>query len=267
MTNRKRLIEKESASQRSVLKQIVIPACLGSVLILSSCQLLPNNEPTTEPTVDNHKHILGVEFTSADSGIWPPEALNATNVVGVRNYASGIQSQTLATSVIVKERFERDAALQNIRGSRYASFEIEIVNEKEDTTQKSEDIYARTSYYNYDSNLTVDAWIDSADAIQYSVTPGYETQPPENREEEASAVALAKAALLSEGFSDVSTLKGTAMLAFPNKAEVERTGNYFYSDRILYATFGQGDGEVPVYSALVNLSKNTVSDSGKIATY
>lgn len=263
MTNQKRLIVKKSASKRSVLKQVVIPACLGSMLMLSSCQL----EQTKEPTVDNHKHILGVEFTNADSGIWPPQALNATNVVGVRNYASGIKSQTLAAGVVLKERFERDATLQNIRGNRYASFEIEIINEEEVVGKDSEDVYARTTYYNYDSNLTIDAWIDGNDTIQYSVQAGYETQPPENREEEANAVALAKTALLSQGFSDAATLKGTAMLAFPNETYVERTGQYFYADRILYATFGQGDGEVPVYSALVNLSKNTVSDSGKIATY
>jgi len=99
------------------------------------------------------------------------------------------------------------------------------------------------------------------------VQPAYTTQPPENREEEAEAVRLAKADLLSKGFGDVNNLKGTAMLAFPSEDDVAATGNGFYSQRILYATFGQGDGQVPVYKALVNLSQSTVSDSGRVASY
>ena len=252
--------------RRSILKRIVIPACLGSALILSSCQAVPN---TTDPITKDpdHKHILGVEFTSNDSGIWPPQALNATNISGVRNYAQGIQVQTLAASVMVKDRFEKSPALSTIRGNRYASFEIDIVDETKDVSKDTEDIFARTTYYNYDSNLTIDAWIDANDTIQYSVNPAYTTQPPENREEEAQAIELAKAELLSMGYGDVSGLTGTAMLAFPSATEVESTGHSFYAERVLYATFGQGNGEIPVYKALVNLSRNTVSGSGKIASY
>lgn len=254
--------------RRSIFKRIVLPACLGSVLILSSCQAVPTaTDPDPVTKNPDHKHILGVEFTSPDSGIWPPQALNASNVTGVRNYANGIQQQTLAAGVAVAGRFERSDALSTIRGNRYTSFEIDIVNEKEVVGKEVEDVFARTTYFNYDSNLTIDAWIDGNDSIQYSVKPASQTQPPENREEEAKAIELAKADLLSLGYSDVTSLTGTAMLAFPTATEVASTGHNFYAERILYATFGQGNGEVPVYKALVNLSQNTVSGSGKIASY
>ena len=218
-------------------------------------------------TNTDHKHIIGVDFTGTDDGIWPPQALGASNISPVRNYTEGLQGLTLASSFVAKERFEKHSGLRSIRGSRYASFEIDIVDEKAVAGKDTEDIYARTSYFNYISNLTIDAWIDENDTIQYKVDPAYQTQPPENREEEAKAVELAKADLLSKGFSDVSNLQGTAMLAFPSATEVASTGKSFYSERILYATFGEGDGEVPVYKALVNLSQNTVSDSGKVAGY
>lgn len=256
--------------EQSVLKKLILPACLGSILILSSCQSVettddPNKNPVTSP---DHKHITGVEFTgSGDGTSWPPQAVNATNESAIRNYTQGLQSQTLASSFVVKERFEKHTGLRSIRGSRYASFEIDIIDEKIVVGKDSDNVYARTSYYNYPSNLTIDAWIDGNDNIQYTVDPAYLTQPPENREEEAQAVELAKADLLSKGYGDVSNLIGTAMLAFPTEAEVASTGNNFYSERILYATFGEGNGAVPVYKAVVNLSQNTVSDSGKIATY
>jgi len=258
-------------NRRSPFNRLVLPICLASMLILSSCQLRgnsdnPDSNPATNP---DHKHIIGVEFTgTGDGGVWPPQAVGATNITPVRNYAaSGIGVQTLASSFVAKERFDKHPSLNSIRGSRYTSFEIDIIEGKDVGGKDTENIYARTTYFNYVSNLTIDAWIDGDDTIQYSVQPAYETQPPENREEEAKAVELAKADLLSKGFGDVSNLTGTAMLAFPTATEVESTGHSFYANRILYATFGRGNGEVPVYKAVVNLSNNTVSGSGKIAAY
>lgn len=259
--------------EQSVLKRLVLPVCLGSILILSACQVEPTTTTTPTTTTDpvtspDHKHIIGVEFAGSASGAWPPEALGATNITAIRNYSQqGIQLQSLASSVIVKDRFEKHTGLKSIRGSRYASFEIDIIDDKEVAGKEVENVYARTSYFNYASNLTIDAWIDGSDQIQYRVEPAYITQPPENREEEAKAIELAKADLLSKGYGNVETLIGTAMLAFPSASQVESTGNNFYSERILYATFGQGNGEVPVYKALVNLSQNTVSGSGEVGSY
>lgn len=251
------------------VRKLALPISLITMLILSSCQLFgsPDN-PTSNPTTNpDHKHIIGVDFTGNDAGIWPPQALGATNIEPVRNYTLGLKPQTLASSFVVKERFDNHPGLKSIRGSRYASFEIEISDDVVVDAKDNDVIFAQTTYYNYLSNLTIDAWIDSNDSVQYTVKPASETQPPENREEEAEAIKLAKADLLSKGFGDVTSLKGTAMLAFPSADEVEATGKDFYSERILYATFGQGNGEVPVYKALVNLSQNTVSDSGKVASY
>jgi len=265
-----RLLQSKSPFKRLVSRRLVQATCLVSILILSSCQFLDNTDnPTKNPgTNPDHKHIIGVEFTgTGDGGVWPPQALGATNVTAVRNYSGGLSMQTLASSFVVKERFDKHSGLNSIRGSRYASFEIDIVDEKDVAGKDTEGVYARTTYYNYVSDLTIDAWIDSNDSIQYKVQPAYTTQPPENREEEAEAVRLAKADLLSKGFGDVNNLKGTAMLAFPSEDDVAATGNGFYSQRILYATFGQGDGQVPVYKALVNLSQSTVSDSGRVASY
>ncbi len=258
--------------EQSRLKRLVLPVCLGSVLVssvfvLSACQLEPTDGSTNNPTQSSeHKHIIGVDFAGSDSGEWPPVALNATNISPIRNYTQGLQAQNLASSVIVKERFDKHNGLRSIRGNRYASFEVDIVDDKEVAGKDSEGVYARTTYFNYVSNLTIDAWIDSNDQIQYSVEPAYTTQPPENREEEAQAVELAKADLTAKGY-DVSSLIGTAMLAFPSTSEIAQTGQNFYTERILYATFGQGNGEVPVYTALVNLSQNTVSNSGEVASY
>ena len=54
------------------------------------------------------------------------------------------------------------------------------------------------------------------------------------------------------------------MLAHPTAIETAESGHQFYSERKIYVTFGHGNGELPQYRALVNLSNSTVEHSGAI---
>ena len=86
-------------------------------------------------------------------------------------------------------------------------------------------------------------------------------QPAEHPQETEDAIGLARVALSASSF-DVTDLQATAMLAFPPVAEMIAEQQHFYPQRTLYVTFGTGEGELPVYSALVDLSSATVIEHG-----
>lgn len=244
-------------SKQVLFKKTILPVWFTTMLILSSCQVEPS--PTNTSGALGHQHIIGVGFTGTDKGYWPPQPQGATDIEALSNNSQSLQTQAYVSRIYAAERFKSDDALKKALDRRHASFDID--------TYGGKDRPAFTSYFNYERNQTVDAWIDGDNNVQYSVQAAYVTQPPENREEKAIAIELAKHDLLAKGYSDVLDLKGTAILAFPNAQHVARTGQSFYPERMLYITIGQGDGVLPVYRALVNLSRNSVSHSGRIASY
>ena len=110
---------------------------------------------------------------------------------------------------------------------------------------------------------SVDVAFGKDGSVSSSVFDAEWYQPAENAEEVEDAISLAQVALTASSF-DVTGLQATAMLAFPPAAAIESEQRHFYPQRMLYVTFGQGDGDLPVYTALVNLSSATVVEHGLV---
>jgi len=233
---------------------IVLPCSIA--LILSSCNLL-GGARTGINTPEQHDHIYD-SFTGPKDGYWPPEPKNASNISGIPSF-SPLQVQNAVVSAQVSTILGNDAALKQALGSRYTSFEIDILEDNNNL--------ASSSYFNYNTNETIDVTVSSSGEVNFQTFPATTQQPPENNTEVTKAIDLAKADFLSNGQTKVSDLKGTAMLAFPDRDDFEETGHGFFPTRKLYVTFGVGGGLEPTYSALVDLSNNTVENSGSIGRY
>jgi len=222
-------------------------------LVLSSCNLLggASNSP------EEHTHIYD-SFTGPEDGFWPPAPKSATSFSGIPSF-SPLQMQNAVAEAQVSIILGNDSNLNQILGNRYTSFEIDILEDTSDL--------ARSSYFNYNTNETIDVTVSSSGEVNVDKFPASKQQPPENTEEVRKAIDLAKANFLSNGTSAVADLTGTAMLAFPDRDYFQETGNGFFPTRKLYVTFGVGGGLEPTYSALVDLSNNTVDSSGSIGRY
>lgn len=237
---------------------LAIALCCILGLFLSSCNIINifgGSNGTKQGT--QHKHIYD-SFSGPQEGHWPPAPKNASNISGLPNF-SAIRVQNAVAEVQIAAILNKDSALQQALGQRFTSFEIDILENSGDLAQ--------SSYFNYDSNETIDVIVTSDGEVQLETFAASQQQPPENIEEISKAIELAKDDFLNNGFNKVSELQGTAMLAFPKRDYVTETGNSFFPTRKLYVTFGVGGGLEPDYSALVDLSSNTVDVSGTIGRY
>lgn len=241
------------------------PICLlltGMLVACGDAELIDPGDggidqtPTVSGETDTHE-AQAVEFRFSDSqdAIWPPQPRGMTQV------------QTLPLQVLtgrddlatVKQLAMRDTAVAGALGDNYQNFASHIEGSKD-----GGDRSVAFEFYNYDSNETIAVQVDATDEVRVNRTGALEYQPPESLQERQNAVALAAIALREQGFADLNALKGTALLAYPSEREVAATGSQFYAQRMLYVTFGPGDGKLPVYSALVNLSDNVVVRSGPV---
>lgn len=201
----------------------------------------------------DHEHGTdGDELTEA--GLWPPVLAGIENIrpaplsarTAARDSVLNVMRASLMNNREVQAALgnqfrEFDASLQSSKGSESSAF----------------------LFYNYTDNTTVQIGFLATGDIQIDTQPASAFQPPEHEEEVAQAIALAASTLEESGYS-LANLQGTGLLAFPPAHELPDTTTAFYAERVLYVTFGPGNGELPEYRALVNLSTNAVTDAGPI---
>lgn len=185
---------------------------------------------------------------------WPPELEGMTN-----QQSLPATSRTRARNTVLAAA--RSALLNNpeVRealGPVVSEYNASLGDSKGDAT-------ATFVFYNYSSDKTVEVALMRDGSIQLESFDATQFQPAENADEIETALNLAKVTLESGGYMTAG-LQGTAMLAYPSTNETQSLTDTFYPQRVLYVTFGSGDGELPEYSALVNLSAGTVSDFGTI---
>ena len=196
-----------------------------------------------------------IEFTAASGEVWPPQPREISNVVQL-----DVQTAKRADSDQLKRTRKTLSDNPELSGKRLA------VISSYKTTDKSGGLpRIATEIFVYDTNqvLTVSVSTDGSEPYDYTWSEAHNYQPPESLEEVNQATALASDALLQQGFTEHLKLTGAALLAHPD-ADTAGSGRAYYSDRKLYVTFGPGNGELPHYSALVNLSRSTVEHSGAV---
>jgi hypothetical protein len=192
--------------------------------------------------------------TDVADGIWPPQPSGISNIEGYPASARAGAEQGVIDAAR-RAVMNNPAASQDL-GDNFRQFDGSLGDSKSDIT-------ASFLFYNYTNNTTVEASLTRVGEVVTTVYPAAEWQPPEHSEEVIEAITLGQSSLQESGF-DTAGLTGTAMLAFPQISQISSSDQHYYSERILYVTFGNGDGEVPIYSALVNVSNGTVTDSGLV---
>lgn len=222
----------------------------------------PGDEPVTAQPLpqdtDDHSSATHAEiiFTSSDADIWPPQPVNVTNVTTLLTTAKAFKKTT-----INKDAMLADADVRNLAGDRFEILTRHEIKNKAGVIDRIE-----TEIYAYQTNqiVTVSFNADTGTVTGHTVADAFGYQPPESQAEAEQAIVLAEAALSRQGFTDHLTLRGTGLLAHPTAIETAESGHQFYSERKIYVTFGHGNGELPQYRALVNLSNSTVEHSGAI---
>ncbi len=205
-----------------------------------------------EAVDSEHEHSHGVQ--TIESGVWPPK-LN-----GIEDEQSfSLRRRSAARSTIIEAA---RAAVMNNRsvrlalGDHYGEFDATLSDDKSSDT-------ASFLFYSHDRNVTIESILEKSGNVRLVETPSTEFQPAENSTEVAQAIDIANESLESAGFSTTG-LEGTAMLAHLPAEQVAATGYEFYAERVMYVTFGEGEGELPTFSALVNLNTAVTSDFGPV---
>lgn len=202
-------------------------------------------------TMSTHSHdnISGVR-----EGVWPPEPIDMENAQLLPAQLRPRARQSVVE--IARRSVMNNPELQEAIGDNYGTFDASLSTSKSDTV-------ASFIFYNYDTNQTIEAILGSDGTVTVSPQPANQWQPSENAMEVEQAIELARNSLTANDMS-LDTLKGTAMLTYPT---VDSNGNStqdFFDTRVLYVTFGMGDGEPPIYSARVDLSSGVVSEGGPL---
>lgn len=146
--------------------------------------------------------------------------------------------------------------LLNSIGDNYGVFDESL------STSKSDDV-ASFIFYNYDTDETVEATLGRDGTVNVRKQPASEWQPTESPLEVEQAISLVRQSLEADGF-DLNALDGTAMMTYPAKTASDGSTAFFYDTRMLYVTFGTGDGEPPLYSARVDIGAGVIVDGGPL---
>ncbi len=221
---------------------IVLAACSdsGSVLVTGS--------------TDSNISGSHTPHTGPADGIWPPQPENMTNAELYPGSArAGALSGVLTAA---RSSILNNPQVRTSLGSDYREIHATLGDSKSDEV-------ARIVFYNYATDETVEVVLASDGSVSSQIFTASVYQPTEHPQEVEDAISLAQTVLTNDSF-DVSGLQGTAMLAFPPASEVVSAQQHFYPQRMMYVTFGPGGGELPVYTALVNLSGATVLEHGLV---
>lgn len=223
---------------------------------------LPPQEAPTESTIedqlaeDSHTEIAHtIRFTDSNVDIWPPQPEGITEVASIAT------ADVASNEVKVSRTIKNTAVLADALGKRHEILAQRIVQDKLGKVLRKD-----TEIFDYESNQVVTVSFDASgkEIIRWVSNDARLYQPPESQAEVSRAIELAAIDLSKQGFTEHLELHGTGLLAYPGTAESAATGASFFSQRKIYVTFGIGNGELPQYRALVNLSTSTVESSGSI---
>ena len=210
-----------------------------------------------DKNADVHSHgpsASNQATASTEPGVWPPVLKGMENEQPLQGNALGAAQESVVDAM--RASVLRNPTLQQALGTDYREFDATLSDEKGNSS-------AAFLFYNYITNTTIEATFFADSAVQVSTQPASQFQPAEHAMEVPIAIELGRDALVADGYQ-LAGLTGTAMLAFPPSNELQNETNGFYPERQLYVTFGPGNGELPEYSALVNLSNSTVANVRKI---
>ena len=232
-------------------------------LVQNQSQTGDTTAADSEEPSDNDHHRPNTEnrFTNSTDDIWPPQPKNISNLEKI--VITGIDPATPDKKELQRE-LAKTAMLSNSTIRSALDQNHTVLTSQLITNKLDEPVSTEFHIFNYDSNQVLTVTVGNNEQVSYTKSDASEYQPPETQAEAKTAIALARTDLQAQGYTTHNELIGTALLAYPGAAEVASTVSQFYHDRKLYVTFGPGNGELPHFRALVNLSQSVVENSGPI---
>lgn len=223
---------------------------LALPIALSACNgASVGDNDSADPADAGASHTSGVAH-----GYWPPQPLNASDIEALPASALG-GAQSMVLDAARRTVLSNPGVVASL-GTNYQIFDGSLGSQKAG-------VIATFLFYNYDTDETITVEMQPDGTLDSLVQAAAEYQPQEHADETAAAIELAQTTLNDLGFA-TDGLSGTALLAFPRAQDIANPAEQFHAERLLYVTFGPGNGTIPVYSALVNLSTDTVSDAGLV---
>lgn len=218
------------------------------------------NSAATEPSEQPHSESsqLNGRYSTVGDGVWPPQPVGVDNVQLYSPDSADNELQSIKLAAAKQMALGNEQVRLQL-GNRYGDFPGHATPYKDGQLEAT-----AIEFFNYSTNQIVTTTVFADSSIQVKQTPADEYQPPENTEEVKRSIALAANALRLRGHTDIDSLIGTALLAYPTAAEVAANGKQFYAQRKIYVTFGPGEGKTPRFRALVNLSTEIVEHSGPV---
>jgi len=242
-----KLSGKTASCLQAAATALVIPVLLTACSDSDGLKL--GNADSSNQQIGSHSR-----HTGPAEGVWPPVPSNMTNAVP---YPASAREGALAGVLsAARHAIMNNPQVRASLGNDYREMEGALSDSKSSTV-------ANVLFYNYATDETVEAILNRDGSIATQIYSATEYQPGEHPEETALAIDLARAALTNVGY-DTTGLTGTAMLAFPEISAIASVEQQFYPSRVLYVTFGAGSGELPVYTALVDLSTAAVIEHGPV---
>lgn len=229
------------------MRNIALWATLAILPVLQAC--------SDGGSITDSSQLSGQALTSGIAqGFWPPQPLNITEVEPLASSALN-GARALVLDAARRSVLANPSVVAQL-GSDYQAFDGSLSDQKSDTV-------ATFLFYDYatDETITIQMLPDNSLISNRVAAAVY--QPQEHPDEAATAIAMAADTLQQAGFS-TAQLQGTALLAYPAADAIDNPEQQFHSQRLLYVTFGPGNGALPVYSAMVNLSSSTVTDAGLV---
>lgn len=239
-----------------VYKRFLLGALFASVFVTacSDSDGILVTDSGGQGTLDSPSSGEHTPHTGPAEGVWPPQPADMENVEPFPASArAGVLTGVLSAA---RRSMLNNPQVRQSLGSDYREIQASLGDAKGSEV-------AVVVFYNYASDETIEVSLGRDGAVTIEISAASMYQPMEHPQEELDAIALASSALGNSSF-DISGLKPTAMLAFPSKRSIQSVDQHFYNQRVLYVTFGPGGGELPVYTALVDLSNAIVLDHGLV---
>lgn len=244
-----------------VVAVALMTACNGGYDVSGTSQneaSLSNNDQSATP--GSHQEA-SVSYSTIAAGIWPPQPVGISDIrpfVSESNVESDRATKVADTVSTALSLAMREPQVLALLGHRY-----EVTGQYTDTDKNGQIQAITVEIFSYSHNQIVGISVDTDHRIITSHQSAREYQPAETESEVQRAIALAADQLLLQGY-ETSHLIGTGLLAHPTSKEVNSHGNTFYEQRVIYVTFGRGEGTTPLFRANVNLSTETVIKAGPL---
>lgn len=234
-----------------------LPAAACAAVLLLACPKPPPEEGKLPPG-DQPPSIDVLEFATVEDA-FPPQVRGATEVEMVP-WEEDPRLLTADREAAMLDQLLADEEVAAALGERFTHVTTDLMEADKESTAPAARF--RMEFFSHSNNVSVRVGVADGERGEVERIDPAVYQPPASPEEYALAIEAASRALGEQDYS-LDGLQPAAILAFPGDGKVGEPR--FYDSRVLYVSFSRGDFEPPLFFALVDLTNETILDSGRAA--